>query len=310
MAFSMGNNDERGLEFQASTIETIDAAIHNYVKELNLHAGTNKGFVPVPVIWVGAERTYQVKNDLTLRDSEGLLKLPLITLERKEIEKNPSKSPLPANVPEYGKGGYIRVRRRIKQDKTTAFKNAQNLKKQGGNDDVGSDDKEYLLQRKLPNRIARMFDTRPVSAKGKVVFETVFVPVPVYVNVKYEIHIRAEYQQQMNQLLTPFISGNRQGRNHKYFTLMHDNHMFEGFIENSFSNDNNAAKLDEEERIFNSVVSVSILGYLIGADDNENVNLAKTYENVVELKISRERVALEDEFDRTNPAGTNPFYKE
>ena len=310
MAFSMGNNDERGLEFQASTIETIDAAIHNYVKELNLHAGTNKGFVPVPVIWVGAERTYQVKNDLTLRDSEGLLKLPLITLERKEIEKNPSKSPLPANVPEYGKGGYIRVRRRIKQDKTTAFKNAQNLKKQGGNDDVGSDDKEYLLQRKLPNRIARMFDTRPVSAKGKVVFETVFVPVPVYVNVKYEIHIRAEYQQQMNQLLTPFISGNRQGRNHKYFTLMHDNHMFEGFIENSFSNDNNAAKLDEEERIFNSVVSVSILGYLIGADDNENANLAKTYENVVELKISRERVALEDEFDRTNPAGTNPFYKE
>ena len=41
MGFSM-QNDRRGLEFQASTIETIDAAIHNYLKELNLHAGTNK----------------------------------------------------------------------------------------------------------------------------------------------------------------------------------------------------------------------------------------------------------------------------
>ena len=55
----------------------------------------------------------------------------------------------------------------------------------------------------------------------------------------------------MNQLMTLFISGNRQGRNHKYFSLMiEDNHLFEAMIDNSFSNDNNAAKLDEEERIF------------------------------------------------------------
>ncbi len=309
MVFSM-QNDRRGLEFQASTIETIDAALYNYIKELNLHAGTNKGFVPVPIIWVGAERTFQLKNDLTLRDSEGLLKLPLITIERKEIEKDPSKSLIPANVPEYGKGGYIRVRRRIKQDKTTNFKNAQNLKKSGGNEDVGFADKEYVSERKFPAKISRMFDTRPVTARGKTVYESTFVPVPVYVNVKYEIHLRTEYQQQMNQLLTPFISGNRKGRNHKYFTMTHDNHLFEGFIENSFSNDNNAAKLDEEERIFNSVVSISVLGYLIGGNDNENANLFKTYESIVDLKVSRERVILADEFDRTNPSGSDPFYKE
>ena len=309
MVFSMQSN-RRGLEFQASTIETIDAAIHRYIKNLNLHASTNKGFIPVPIIWVGAERTYQLKNDLSLRDSEGLLKLPLITIERTDIEKDPSKSLIPANVPDYGKGGYIKVRRRVKQDKTTAFKNAQNMKKSGGNDDVGSSDKHFIMDRKFPHRVSKMFDTRPVTAKGKTVYETVFVPVPVYVNVKYEIHLRTEYQQQMNQLLTPFISGNRQGRNHKYFTMTEDNHMFEGFIENSFSNDNNAAKLDEEERIFNYVINISVLGYLIGGGDNENVNLAKTYESVVELKVSRERVILADEFDRTNPSGSDPFYKE
>ena len=311
MVFSMQNKyGERGLDFRASTIETIDAAILNYIKGLNLHAATNKGFIPVPVIWVGAERTYQIKNDLTLRDSEGLLKLPLITIERKEIKKDPSKSLIPANVPDYGNGGYMRVRRRIKQDKTVNFKNAQSLKKSGGSEDVGTSDKEFLLGRKTPLNMARMFDTRPQGVRGKVVYETVYVPVPVYVNVKYEIHIRTEYQQQMNQLITPFISGNRKGRNHKYFTITEDNHMFEGFIENSFSNDNNAAKLDEEERIFNSLVNVSILGYLIGAGDNENINLAKTYENVVDLKMSRERVVIDDKFDRTNPSGSDPFYKE
>ena len=115
MGFSMQNN-ERGRDFKASTIETIDSAMLNHIKKLNLHVMTNKGSIPVPIIWVGAERTYQLKNDLTLRDSEGLLKLPLITIERKELTKDPAKSPLPSNIPDYGEGGYIPVRRRIVQD--------------------------------------------------------------------------------------------------------------------------------------------------------------------------------------------------
>ena len=304
-------SNERGIDFRPSTIETIDQAVHNYVLGLNLHAATNKGFVPVPVIWVGAERTYQIKNDLTLRDAEGLLKLPLITIERKEIEKNPAKSPIPANVPDYGDGGFIRVRTRINQEKTSAFRHAQNLKKAGASEDVGSSDREYLRSRKNPTNIAPMFDTRPANLKDKVIYETTYIPIPVYVFVKYEIHIRTEYQQQMNQLITPFIAANsRKGRNHKYFNMTQDNHLFEGFIENTFSNDNNAATLNEEERIFNSVVNVSVLGYLIGGDANENSNLAKKYENIVEVKVSRERVILDDKFERTNPSGSNPFYKE
>ena len=304
-------NEERGIEFKPSTLETIDTAIHKFIEKMNLHAQTNKGFSIVPIIWVGAERTYQVKNDLTLRDSEGLLKLPLLTIERKDITKDPSKSPLPANVPDFGNGGTIAVRRRIVQDKTTAFKAAQNLKKSGADSDVGSTSAQYPISRKFPLKVASMFDTRPVNMKEKVVYETTFIPMPVYINVKYELHIRTEYQQQMNQLITPFISSvSKLNRNHKYFTITHDNHLFEAFIDPSFSNDNNAAKLEEEERIFNSVISIDVLGYLIGGDVNENSNVAKTYENVVNVKISRERVILDDEFDRNNSSGTDPFYKE
>ena len=306
----MASNIE-GLEFQPSTIETIDTALYNFVSGLNLHASTNKGFVPVPIIWVGAERTFQVKNDLTLRDSEGLLKIPLITIERKEMSRDPSKAPLPANIPDFGLGGYIPVRRKIVQSKTNNFKSAQNVKKYGGNDDVGFTDAFLKSDRVFPSKINPMFDTRPVNIKNKTVYETVYIPVPVYVNIKYEVHIRTEYLQQMNQILTPFISANsRLGRNSKYITLGHDNHFFEGFIDNSFTNDNNAAKLDEEERIFNSTVNIDVLGYLIGGNDNENSNLAKSYENIVDVKVSRERVSLSDKHDRSNKSGTDPFYKE
>jgi len=307
----MANKYENGLSFQPSTIETIDMAMYKYITGLNLHTSTNQGFKPVPIIWVGAERTFQIKNDLTLRDKEGLLSIPIITIERKEMTRDPTKAPIPANIPDYKDGGWIPVRRRIVQDKTNNFKSAQNIQKYGGNDDVGIDEKFFKQERKFPSKISPMFDTRPLNAKEKVVYETIYIPIPVYVMVKYEVHIRTEYMQQMNQLITPFISGqSRLGRNSKYFTLSHDNHLFEGFIDNTFANENNTAKLDEEERIFNSTLNVEVLGYLIGANDNENSNMAKSYESIVDVKVSRERVALSDKHDRTNKTGTDPFYKE
>ena len=35
--------------------------------------------------------------------------------------------------------------------------------------------------------------------------ETITIPVPVYVEVTYSIRLRAEYQQQINEMLTPFL---------------------------------------------------------------------------------------------------------
>ena len=307
----MGNEYDKGTEFQPSTIETIDMAMYNYLTGLNLHASTNQGFRPVPILWVGAERTFQLKKDVTLRDKEGTLNLPMITIERKEMTRDPAKSPLPANIPDLGMGGWIPVRRRIVQDKTNNFKSAHNIRKYGASDDVGFIDKFYKDSRKFPPNVNPMFDTRPFNSKEKVVYETVYIPVPVYVMVKYEISIKTEYVQQMNQLITPFIAANSKlVRNSKYFTLNHDNHLFEGFIDNSFPNENNAAKLDEEERIFNTTVNIDVLGYLVGGDVNENSNISKTYESIVDVKVSRERVAISDTIERKNKSGTDPFYKE
>ncbi len=46
---------------------------------------------------------------------------------------------------------------------------------------------------------------------NKIVYEELTIPIPVYVTVMYTIVLRTEYQQQMNDLVSPFISvtGNR-----------------------------------------------------------------------------------------------------
>ena len=80
----------------ASSIETIDYAITSWLKEdLKLHANTNEGFTRVPVLWQTPERAFQIKNNKELRDDGGALKLPLVSIERTGIVKDPA-----------NKGGY------------------------------------------------------------------------------------------------------------------------------------------------------------------------------------------------------------
>mgnify|MGYP003632966748 FL=1 len=75
-----------------STLETIDGAFYRWVDEqLNLSVRTNKDFKKVPVIWSGAERAYQLKRSKEARDDSETMILPVITIERSGIQKDPSR---------------------------------------------------------------------------------------------------------------------------------------------------------------------------------------------------------------------------
>ena len=73
-----------------STIETIDMAIYNLINdEFDLHTTTNIGFRKVPVLWMSPERAVNSK-DKEIRDSVGKLKLPLISIDRTSVNKDPT----------------------------------------------------------------------------------------------------------------------------------------------------------------------------------------------------------------------------
>ena len=63
------------IEFMPSSLETIDGAMLKFIdEELNLSTTTNDGFKKVPVLWVTAERAFQIKHNKDLRDKEETLK--------------------------------------------------------------------------------------------------------------------------------------------------------------------------------------------------------------------------------------------
>jgi len=261
----------------SSTIETIDYSITEWLTDdLKLAATTNEGWKKVPVLWQSPERSFQIKNDKDLRDIDGAFKLPLISIERTTIIKDPArKGSFQAHTfsnRKDGRSGRVIIAKRIVQDKTRNFAVVENTRR--ANYTSGTEQRHYPRINK------------------KIVIQTLSIPIPVYVNIEYKISIKTEYQQQMNQLVTPFIS--RTGQINS-FILNRDGHKYEAFIEQNFAQSNNVANLAEENRMYTTDITIRVLGYLIGEGENDDRQLVKVEENFVEITFPMESTVKEDD---------------
>lgn len=257
----MDNNE---IPLQPSTIETIDMAVYKFIDEgFNLHTTTNSGFKKVPVLWMSPERAVNSK-DKDIRDSVGKLKLPLISVERSSISKDPSfKGGWQAHVFPLDKGqfGYKKhqrlVSRKISQKTTRKFASVKS-KAQAGQ------------------------ESHPATGVTTI-YEETYAPIPVWITVNYSITLRTEYQQQMNDLITPFAT--RTGLINAVL-IEYQGHRYETFIQGEFSQTNNSNNLGEEERMFQTKVDLKVLGYLLGDGDNEDAPKIVTRETRVNVTIT------------------------
>ena len=278
------------IEIQPSTIETIDRALFEYIdEELDIFCSTNKGFKKVPFIWAGAERAFQIKHDRELRDVNGWLIYPIMSLERTGITKDLAKRgayyAAAQNVGDL-KGGSMTVARTIKQNKTSNFANADS--KRLILDAVGTG------QNNFPKK------------NEKVVYETITVPIPVYLEVTYTLTVMSEYQQQINEIITPFMT--KTGAVN-YFIVEKDNHRFEVFLESDYALNNNAASLLEDARGYETKINFRVIGYIMGADKNQEQPKIVRRENAVEIKLPREHVIFGDIPENLHVSGNVPFYR-
>ena len=262
------------LALQPSSLETIDTGLFRYVDEtLNLQTITNKGLQKVPVIWLGAERSYQIKHNKELRDNVGKLKLPLMSINRESFELDTSfQGAIKPNLFEQGdyKGGVFKIASVVNQEKTRNFANKDKAK-----------------------RLKTGAETGGYKNK-KVVYDEYYVPTPIYMNISYTITLRTEFEQQMNDLLSPFIKLRGNSPSNSFFYTI-DNHRYEAFIDSSFNESQNSTNLSEEERMFETKVLIKVLGYLTGEGLNRDKPKITRRETVVEIKISRERVISGDQ---------------
>ena len=164
------------------------------------------------------------------------------------------------------KGGALTIAKRIKQDKTATVANATAKKKPPIN-----------------------FRT---SKNERVIYEVINIPNPVYVEATYVVKLRTEYQEQMNDLIQPFMTRTG-GPNHT--VIKHNRHRYEAFIGQDFSFENTVSDMGDGERNYVTTVEIKVLGALIGDGPNQEKPKRAIRETIVDVKLMRERVVLGDE---------------
>jgi hypothetical protein len=225
----------------------------------------------VPILWLGSERTWQIKNDFKYRDGVGKLILPLMSVNRDSVDKDPSfRGAFQANIKEVNdyRGGATERSKKINQDKTRNFQNSRTSK---------ATDYEQT--------------TGKIKDNNQIVYDNYTAPIPVYVSIMYTVTIRTEYQQQMNDLMQPFITETGQINS---FVFSKDGHRYEAFIQSGFAMNNNTTNVGEEERMFETKIQIKVLGYLMGEGYSRSKPLNARRENRAKIVITGERSIVGD----------------
>ena len=262
-------DSSREIHFEPSTIESIDRAVYDYIEDLNLFTDTNEGSKKVPVLWGTSERSFLTKSKKEVRDQQGTLKFPLISVRRTSMSKPlASGGAFQGNVPENSdkQGGSLVISRTIHHKKTSEFANADAKRTYGQ-------------------------DNHPRENK-KVVYRTVSAPMPVNVEMMYEVTIRTEYQQQMNELMLPFLT---LPGTINYVRLKSGQHKYEGFIQSDFQSKDNLSDYTSSERKFETTITIKVIGYLVGQKNNREKSQFSVRENFVEIKLPKEKVITDPE---------------
>jgi|TARA_R100001163_G_C5057934_1_gene194487 hypothetical protein len=250
-----------------SSIEDIDRAMFDWVKDLELSSHTEDSFKKINILWQAPERAFQIKHDKDLRDHAGALKLPLVSVERTGITKDPSrKGSFQAHLysnDKNGRAGRMVVAQKIVPQKTQNFAIASGTRNAT----------QHKRQKYYPR------------VNKKVVIRSLSIPIPVYVNVDYKIVLKTEYQQQMNDLMAPFITRTGQING---FLMRRNGHLYEGFIDQGFTHNNNVSNLGEEIRQFTSEITIKVLGHLVGEGASDDRPIVRIDENVVEYQFPAE----------------------
>ena len=267
-------------EIQPSTLENIDFAFFDFINDkMNSRATDNEGSQKVPVVWASAERSFLSKNNQDLRDGDGTLNLPIISIERTGMNKSKTRKGkyygLSGLFPEEDRFGRITLARKIVKDKTNNYTVASNRKRFGGQ------------VNRTPGRQSHF----PQKENKSVVYETINIPMPVYVSMNYDVTVRTEYVQQMNDLLSPFIT---LGSSISHFIIKKNGHRYETFLQEGLGLTNNVSNLGLDERSYTTKITFEVLGYLIGEGPNGDRPKIIKRESAVKVKIPRERVIFGD----------------
>jgi hypothetical protein len=229
-------------ELPSCGIEDVDRALFKLFNEdLPLYFEQDGDMKRIPCVFAGGERAMILRRKEPLRDRQGAIILPLVSILRSGIDQATEAKAIGTGT------GSLTLKKRIAPE-DRAYKrliNANGLRAQDNT--VG---------------VARNSDTS-LELTNKNVFEVITMPNPKFFKASYEITFWAQYLQQMNNIIEAFITSynNQVARSFKIET--NKGYWFVATVESGLSDSNNFDGYLDDERLIKTSINIEVTGYVI-----------------------------------------------
>tara|TARA_Y100000310_G_scaffold247740_1_gene253426 strand:+ start:1898 stop:3178 length:1281 start_codon:yes stop_codon:yes gene_type:complete len=273
----IGSSIDPDFHVPSCTIEDVDRALFNlFDKDMELFYKQKENLKRVPIIFATGERFAILRRKKPLRDKNGAIILPLISISRTGVEKDVArgmgtnqsgeiviKKKLSAKDPVYQR--LINKERLENQDdRATEGHYISNLLSGNTKDGLGA----------MPGTVARRgSDLEPnadfkngrliSSALGNNIYEIYTLPAPRYYVASYEITIWAQYTQQMNNFITSIMSSGHTNGVETFRIETDKGYWFVAYLTSALTPGNNFSDFTSDERIVRYSFSMEVPGYII-----------------------------------------------
>lgn len=271
-------NDKTG-RYPIATVDfrTVDQAVQDYfVKRVKLSVDGPNARHNVPVVFAGAERWNSKQKDNPLRDENGTLILPILSLRRTDVARDKGFNGLATEQ------SNITIAKKL-ANKTSVY--------------------TQLVQQRIKNGF-------PVPKESGQVYEHFSIPFPDSCTMFYEITAWSQYQSQMNEIMEQIVYAYDYNDS---FVMPVDytkdvrkknGYYFVAFNDGNFSYDSNFQEMTGTERIIRYTFRIKVPVYLMlnpkneptaygfdkGGKNSDNRPVVYKYEGATQITVSERTV--------------------
>lgn len=312
-----GANIPTDFHIPACGIADVDEALFNLFDRdhptfatINDEEGHKTFKHKVPVVFATGERFALKQRENPIRDKEGALILPIISIRRTGIDQS------------YEGGGYglaqttgdLVIKKKL-SSKDPAWQNLinkQGLREQDNVASVSNLLNQSLITGNQPGTLATRrdkFASREKSLRGNLgsnIFEIITMPFPTFYKLMYEIVIWTSYTQHMNEIVQKIMSGGEFKKNYRIDT--DKGYWFVAYFDDDIASQDNLEEFTDEARVHKTMFTVSVPAWLIASKDGGDMVPFRRYLSAPQMSFGFVDGIYEDPFKTPAPSGdTNDF---
>ena len=266
----------------------------------------------VPIVFATGEKWSMIKSGRAIRDKDGTLILPLITVRRSAIEQ--------AKEDVNGRGmnqhvGQMTVRTQL-DPRDRAYQNILNKlglvnsedvpgDREFGNDGSLSTDRGSTLANAQDNDVRAGGLLAPKL--GVNAWQIISLPTPQFYTATYEITIWAQYVHHMNQMLEQLMSSYLPTGNRTMKLDTDKGYWFVAYFEEGVSSEDNVENSTGEELVRKYKLTVKVPGYIVESGAPGIPSGLRKYVSAPQIAFATGGEGVDTFLDEGVPASSDPY---